>query len=429
MANDVVILGFGPAAASAVEALRSQGCDANVDIITAGPASCESPVLTSYNAAGIVTREQGSIYAPVLDDANVRIFPNEEITSVDTEGQIVKAASGREWSYSICLIATGASPVLSGKSPLLECNPLTLRTFEDAERLSAVFAARPHAGILISGTSMVALKAAEACIRRGGRPTILGRSPHILKGSAHPRAASKMEALLEDQGIELLLGETVEKARVLEDGSTSVSFSHQEEPRVFDAVLVAHGMSPNIDFIENANIHADRGIVVDAFMRTSAPHVYAAGDVAKVPCLLGGSKVAGLWLAARQQGKVAGANMARELCDKSGAWMLGDSAPVGGMEYHGFLPANTIKVGDALFAAAGMIPSAEDPFAIEEIETESEYLMKSYLVLQDGRALLCGFNLVAKADMTGLFGKLTDSIGRMQAEIARNALQGAFTDV
>lgn len=429
MANDVVILGFGPAAASAVEALRSQGCDANVDIITAGPAFCESPVLTSYNAAGIVAREQGSICTSVLDDANTHVFPNEEITSVDTEGQIVKAASGREWPYSVCLIATGASPVLSGESPLFECNPLTLRTFEDAERLSAVLAARPHAGVLISGTSMVALKAAEACIRRGGRPTILGRSPHILKGSAHPRAASRMEALLEDQEIELLLGETAEKARVLEDGSTSVSFSHREEPRIFDAVLVAHGMSPNIDFIENASIHADRGIVVDAFMRTSAPHVYAAGDVATVSCLLGGSKVAGLWLAARQQGKVAGANMARELRDKSGAWMLGDSAPVDGMEYHGFLPASTIKVGDALFAAAGMIPSAEDPFAIEEIETESEYLMKSYLVLQDGRALLCGFNLVAKADMTGLFGKLTDSIGRMQAEIARNALQGAFTDI
>ena len=429
MANDVVILGFGPAAASAVEALRSQGCGANVDIITAGPAFCESPVLTSYSVAGIVAREQGSICTSVLDDANVRIFPNEEITSVDTEGQIVKAASGREWPYSVCLIATGASPVLSGESPLFECSPLTLRTFEDAERLSTVLAARPHASILISGTSMVALKAAEACIRRDGRPTILGRSPHILKGSAHPRAASRMEALLEDQGIELLLGETAEKARVLEDGSTSVSFSHREEPKIFDAVLVAHGMSPNIDFIENANIHADRGIVVDAFMRTSVPHVYAAGDVAKAPCLLGGSKVAGLWLAARQQGKVAGANMARELRDKSGAWMLGDSAPAGGMEYHGFLPANTIKVGDALFAAAGMIPSAEDPFAIEEIETESEYLMKSYLVLQDGRALLCGFNLVAKADMTGLFGKLTDSIGRMQAEIARNALQGAFTDI
>ncbi len=425
MANDVVILGFGPAAASAVEALRSQGCDANVDIVTAGPAFCESPVLTSYNAAGIVTREQGSICTSVLDDANTHIFPNEEITSLDTEGQTVKAASGREWPYSVCLIATGASPVLSGESPLFECGPLTLRTFEDAERLSTVLAARPHVSILISGTSMVALKAAEACIRRGGWPTILGRSPHILKGSAHPRAASRMEALLEDQGIELLLGETAEKAHVLEDGSTSVSFSRREEPRVFDAVLVAHGMSPNVDFIENANIHADRGIVVDAFMRTSVPHVYAAGDVATVPCLLGGSKVAGLWLAARQQGKVAGANMAKELHDGSGD----GPALAGDMEYHGFLPANTIKVGDALFAAAGMIPSAEDPFAIEEIETENEYLMKSYLILQDGRALLCGFNLVAKADMAGLFGRLTDSIGRMQAEIARNALQGAFTDV
>lgn len=429
MANDVVILGFGPAAASAVEALRSQGCDANVDIITAGPASCESPVLTSYNAAGIVTREQGSIYAPVLDDANARIFPNEEIAFIDTEGQTVKAVSGREWSYSVCLIATGASPVLSGESPLFGCNPLTLRTFEDAGCLSAVLAARPHADVLISGTSMVALKAAEACVRRDGRPTVLGRSSHILKGSAHPRAASRMETMLEEQGIELLLGETAEKACVLEDGSVTVSFSHQEKPRVFDAVLVAHGMSPNVGFVENTNMHVDRGIVVDAFMRTSAPHVYAAGDVATVPCLLGGSKVAGLWLAARQQGKVAGVNMAKELCGEGGACISDASAFVGGTEYHGFLPANTIKVGDALFAAAGMIPSAEDPFAIEEIEAENEYLLKSYLVQQDGRALLCGFNLVAKAGMAGLFGKLTDSIGRMQAEIAHNALQGAFTDV
>lgn len=429
MANDVVILGFGPAAASAVEALRSQGCDANVDIITAGPASCESPVLTSYNAAGIVTREQGSVYASALDDANVHVFPNEEITSVDTEGQTVKAVSGREWSYSVCLIATGASPVLSGESPLFGCNPLTLRTFEDAGCLSAVLAARPHADVLISGTSMVALKAAEACVRRDGRPTVLGRSSHILKGSAHPRAASRMETMLEEQGIELLLGETAEKACVLEDGSVTVSFSHQEKPRVFDAVLVAHGMSPNVGFVENTNMHVDRGIVVDAFMRTSAPHVYAAGDVATVPCLLGGSKVAGLWLAARQQGKVAGVNMAKELCGEGRACISDASAFVGGTEYHGFLPANTIKVGDALFAAAGMIPSAEDPFAIEEIEAENEYLLKSYLVQQDGRALLCGFNLVAKAGMAGLFGKLTDSIGRMQAEIAHNALQGAFTDV
>lgn len=429
MANNVVILGFGPAAASALEALRSWGCEANLDIITAGPARCEIPVLTSYGVAGIIEREQGSIRIPAADASNTRIFPNERITSIDTENRVVKAASGREWPYSVCLIATGASPVLSGESPLFECNPLTLRTFEDAERLSAVLAARPHAGVLISGTSMVALKAAEACIRRGGRPTILGRSPHILKGSAHPRAASRMEALLEDQEIELLLGETAEKARVLEDGSISVSFSHREEPRIFDAVLVAHGMSPNTGFIENANIRADRGIVVDAFMRTSVPHVYAAGDVATVPCLLGGSKVAGLWLAARQQGKVAGANMARELRDEGRAYVSDASAFADGMEYHGFLPANTIKVGDTLFAAAGMIPSAEDPFVVEEIETENEYLMKSYLVVQDGRALLCGFNLVAKAGMAGLFGKLTDSIGRMQAEIARNALQGAFTDV
>lgn len=250
MANDVVILGFGPAAASAVEALRSQGCDANVDIITAGPAFCESPVLTSYNAAGIVTREQGSIYASALDDANVRIFPNEEITSIDTESQTVKAASGRRVVLFRLPDSHGRITRAFGRKPTFRMQSAYASNFRrcrasERDACRAPPCQHPHLRDLHGrpqGGGGVHPQG-WAANHSGSQPSYtqrVGASPcGFQDGSSARRPGNRASAWRDCR-----------KSRVLEDGSTSVSFSHQEEPRVFDAVLVAHGMSPNIDFIE-----------------------------------------------------------------------------------------------------------------------------------------------------------------------------------
>ncbi|MBQ1450747.1 MAG: FAD-dependent oxidoreductase, partial [Eggerthellaceae bacterium] len=95
--------------------------------------------------------------------------------------------------FSKLLIATGAHPVVPGFPNLETYRPHVLRTMEDADRLREALACKPHARVLVSGTSMVGLKVVEACLDRKVDVTMLGRSPHILRSSAHPVVAERLE--------------------------------------------------------------------------------------------------------------------------------------------------------------------------------------------------------------------------------------------
>lgn len=467
MADDpVIILGLGPAAVSAIDALRDAGYAGDILAITAGEELPASPVLTSYYAAGRVSRKHCFLWDSAdLAQRGVGVVAHERICRLDPAHRTVEGESGRTWRYSQCLIATGASPRLASAEALTHVahgTPLALRTLSDAEAFARALecprnARNPQEGdhttrVLVSGTSMVALKAAEACLERGASVTLLGRSPRILRKTAHPLAAVRMEHLLEEQGIRLVLGcgddapsggpggEPASKAtastQVNAQSRPNKADNAPEKPdplrdESFDAVLVAHGVEPNLGFLEESDVQVDQGIVVDDLMRTNAPRVFAAGDVAQATCLLGGSGIAGIWTAAREQGRIAGLSMAAALGCRV--------PPEHERTYAGYVPANTIHVGRALFASAGTVAKG-DTVAIQETERDGVYLLKAYATRgeREGEArtlnattqergrpddhVLVGFNMVARANDQGLFGTLADNIGRLRAEIVRNLL-------
>lgn len=465
--DPVVILGFGPAAMSAVDALRGVGYAGDIVVVTDGGSLPASPVLTSYYAAGAVDRESCFLWsARDVEERGLTVVPHEPVARLDVAKRTVASESGRTWRFSACLVATGSSPRVDGAGALEACSPLTLRTVDDAEAFAAALG-RANANVLVSGTSMVALKAAEACLKRHARVTVLGRSEHILKRAAHPLAAAHMETLVDMQGVNLELGEKVAEARTLPDGALGVRFAGEESARTFTAALQAHGMTPNIDFIADGDLEIDRGIVVDRFMQSSAPGVFAAGDVAQAPCLTGGAGIAGLWAEARAMGVVAGKSMA--------AYLGCTADRPEDREYPGFLPANTIRVGRALFASAGHVPEdalletppldsatgaprldarracapgaafdaaparcgalASDSATgndaarpiLKETGRRGVYTLKAYAPRADGSLALTGFNMVALADGRGLFDSAADDIGALRAEITRNALQARTT--
>ena len=419
--DPVVILGFGPAAMSAIDALRGAGYAGEIVIITDGEALPSSPVLTPYHAAGAIGRENCFLWHERdVEARDLTVVPHEAIAHLDAARRTITGGSGRTWRFSTCLIATGSTPRASSAGPLGACDPLTLRTIGDAEAFATALENAEDAHVLVSGTSMVALKAAETCLKRRAHVTMLGRSTHILRKAAHPSAAARMERLIADQGVDLALGRKVASAQRLDGGGLSVLLEGDGLPRTFSTALVAHGMTPNIGFIAEGSLEIDRGIVVDRLMQTSVPGIFAAGDVAQAPCLTGGSGIAGLWAEARAMGAAAGASMAAYL-----------GCPIDDPEdraYPGFLPANTIRVGRALFASAGRIPEdaplgndAESEIFLEQTEASGAYTLKAY-EQRGSEPMLVGFNMVALADERGLFSPAVDAIGRIRAEIFRNAL-------
>lgn len=436
--DSVVILGFGAAAVNALFSLRESGYAGAVTVVNNTSGAPYSPVLTSYYAASLIPKEQCYPWsAQELSELDFTLVENADIVSLDTRAHRVLLADGSAIPYSKCLIATGANPVAPGFPPTAQYAPLSLRTMDDAERLKAILEDDSTCNVLICGTSMVALKALEACVLRGKRVTLLGRSSQILRGSAHPAIAQRCESLLEDLGVILRLNDTVTCADDSCKSGIDITFSSDGSKHHYDQVILAQGVAPNIGFANPDEIDVDRGIVVDGLMRTSCPDVYAAGDVAQALDLTTSeSKVIGLWANAVSQGKTAGRAIAASLCEETGpAKQTGAPGPFAcatagqaripgpfarqsgtARPYKGSIPCNTIHVASILFASAGSV--AEDEGVRMEIEERgSACKLSAYRSTGSGEEELVGFNLLASIDGPVPEDSLLNEAGLMHREI------------
>lgn len=409
----ITILGFGAAAISAVLALRASRYRGPIRVITDGAPEPYSPVLTSYYAGGRLSRRQCNPWAD-LDILHMvdELCSQTHIRSVIPSDHMVELEDGRRLRYSKLVIATGAHPVAPG-FPLPDgCDPLALRTMDDAERLKRALEREDCRNVLIAGTSMVALKVLEACLGRNVRPTLLGRSQHILRNSAHPLIATKLEWLLEQRGVSLRLHQAATKCEhSAAQPRYLVAFDQGDNER-YDEVVLAQGVKPNLAFAEGTPLEIDQGLIVDRFMRTNIPDVLAAGDVAQALDLATGTKrVIGLWRNAVQQGRCAGRVIAAELAG---------NAPSPAYLFPGSVPANVIHVNDILFASAGSMNKGENRH-LEIRETEHQQYALVYEEHENADYLV-GFNLLSVITPNSSDSEVAEQIGRYNAEIRKHYL-------
>ncbi len=381
----VAIVGYGTAGVNAAIALRNEGYEGRIVALTQGPAVPYSPILTSYYAGGQKSFEECFPWsAEELASLDVEVHEHCPVESIDVEGRILRTAQG-DFPYDKCVIATGSDPVTRGFPHVEGFEPITLRSMDDAARLKAVAQDASCKRMLVSGASMVALKTLEACVLQGLDVTLVGMMPHVLDMNALPVAAKRFEEGLERMGVSLKLGTTISAVQVIEDEQgfenrrLRVSFANGDVED-FDHISVAHGMRSNLGFIAQGALEIDRALVVDACMRTSNPHVYAAGDVAQALELISGEKrIVGIWKNAAVQGACAGRAIA---CELAGCAFSEKHA------YAGSISTNTIVVGDLLFISAGTIELGET----RRVEVrENEDMLVAYLY--EGTRLV-GFNLV-----------------------------------
>jgi len=388
----VAVIGYGTAGVNAVIGLRNAGYDGEVRVFSDLDTLPYSPILTSYYAGG--EKEYAECFpwsAEELDELNVTLV-KEPVTGLDTAAHLIRTAAG-EYAYDKCVIATGATPTCVGFPPVEDGDyePLVLRSMKDAERLRSVLLDPSCERVLVSGASMVALKTLEACLNRGKRVTLVGMMPHVLDMNALPQAAERFERGLREKGVELRLGQTIKGVKRLNDAEgeragLEVTFSNGEVD-TFDEISVSHGMRCNLDFLEPGELAGNRALEVDEFMRTSAPDVYAAGDVAQGTELISGQKrVVGIWKNAALQGACAGAAIAAELAGEQ---------PPAECALCGSISTNTIAVNGTLFISAGTIEVTETR-RVEVRETDDT----TVVYLWEGERLV-GFNLVCDHDEEG----------------------------
>ena len=406
----VIVLGFGTAAISSIVEMRAAGYAGTIAVITDDGPELYSPVLTSYYVGGRIERDACFPWADIDPTSVVdELITNASVSSLNVAHHEITLADDRRYKYAKLLIATGAHPVAPGFPQVEGYKPLMLRTIRDADQLRLALMAESCQDVLVSGTSMVGLKVLEACLDRGKSITLLGRSPHILRGSAHEFVAKRFESKLVERGVKLRLSQTVKHvAAACDTQGCHAMFDNGEEER-FDEVILAQGVAPNLDFVRQGTLDIAQGVIVDEYMRTSAPDVFAAGDVAQALDLLSGEKrVIGLWQNAVQQGRCAGRAIVDELAGRKPT-----------RAFPGSIPANVIHVHNILFASAGTIAEAPNR-KIEIEESRGTVRVMAYERCDDER--LVGFNTLSVISSNEQLNGLEREIGKYRREVMNSFL-------
>ncbi len=388
----VAIIGYGTAGVNAAIALRAHAFEGTIRAFIDYEGLPYSPILTSYYAGGEKTREECFPWtAEELADLHVEVV-QEAVVGLNPSAHVITTQAG-DYSFEKCIVASGATPTTVGFPVVTgdeSYRPLVLRTMDDAERLKVALEASSCRRVLVSGASMVALKTLEAALNHGKECTLVGMNPHVLDFNALPEVAARFERGLREKGVKLRLAQTIQAVERKSDG-LAVTFSNGEQA-VFDEIAVSHGMRSNLGFVSPGTLEMGSGLVVDEFMRTSNPDVYAAGDVAQATELISGEKrIVGIWKNAALQGACAGAAVAAELAGRQ---------PSSNDALAGSISTNTIAVNGTLFISAGTMEISENR-RVEIEETDDMTIARVFEDTPDGLSRLVGFNLACDRDEPG----------------------------
>nr|WP_277998922.1 FAD-dependent oxidoreductase [Moorella sulfitireducens] len=303
-----LILGNGAAGVAAARAARSADPAGDITIVGDEPYPYYARVLTSYYLGGLVLRERLWLAGEEWYEwQRVRLIKGRRAVAVDTGSCRVGLDDGRELPYDRLLVATGASPqqidVPGGKL----AGVFTLRTIDDATAIGKF--APPGSQAVVIGGGLVGIKAAEGLHARGLHVRLVVSSGRLLSQALDDAGAELVRRAMAGAGFTIHLQEDVIALEGREKVTAAVLRSGVTVPA--DVVVVGKGVRPNVEFLQGSGVKMDRGILVDDYLATNVPGVYAAGDVAQAyDYAWQESRINAIWGNAVEQGRLAGLNMA-----------------------------------------------------------------------------------------------------------------------
>ncbi len=306
---NIVIIGNSAAALSALESLRSHDPYSRITLISKEEGPAYSRVLLPYYLRKKVPYSNLFIRSPEYYRLmKVETHFGNPVRQIDIHLGILRLEDGTVIDYDRLLIATGACPVMPRIHNLAGPGVFHLWTLRDAENIEPLLC--PGKRALILGSGFVALQAAWAAKSRGLDVTIFELMQRIMPKALDEQGARVLHRRIAGYGVDVYTGIITEGIDRKRGGGIKV-FPKGYPSLDADIIIVAAGVHPNIEFIENTGIEMDRGILVGQGMESSVQGIYAAGDVASGPTFLGEAHaVHALWPTAVEHGKIAGANMA-----------------------------------------------------------------------------------------------------------------------
>jgi 3-phenylpropionate/trans-cinnamate dioxygenase ferredoxin reductase subunit len=300
----VVIIGGGAAGLAAAEMLRHEGFEGPITMLSADhDPPVDRPNLSKDYLAGEAQEDWIPMRPPEFyAEHRIEVRTGARVTGIDPVAKHVEIEGGGPKSYGALLIATGAEPVRltipGGDAPHVHY----LRSLTDSKAI--IGRATKGSRAVVMGASFIGLEVAASLRTRGVRVDVVAPDALPLAKVMGPELGDFIQRLHEQHGVVFHLNQTATRIAgntVTLSGGTTLEA---------DFVVAGVGVRPATALAEKAGLATDKGVLVSEFMETSAPGVFAAGDIARWRDPKTGERLrVEHWVVAERQGQVAAKNM------------------------------------------------------------------------------------------------------------------------
>jgi NADPH-dependent 2,4-dienoyl-CoA reductase/sulfur reductase-like enzyme/nitrite reductase/ring-hydroxylating ferredoxin subunit len=302
--DKIVIVGGGAAGFAAAEMLRREKFAGEIVMLSSEAAApVDRPNLSKDYLAGSAQADWIPLRSDdFYRDLKIDLRLGVEVASIDVAGRAVVLKGGARLAYDRLLLATGAEPNRLSVPGADRPNVHVLRTLADSNAIIANAKDARHAVVI--GASFIGLEAAASLRARDIEVHVVGPEKIPMEKVLGPQMGQFVRALHEEHGVIFHLEAGV---RAIEDRGVVLTSG---EVIAADLIVSGVGVKPRLALAEQAGLAIDRGVVVDHHLQTSAPGIYAAGDIARWPDPYSGENIrVEHWVVAERQGQVAARNM------------------------------------------------------------------------------------------------------------------------
>lgn len=302
-AGAIVVVGAGQAGGWAAATLRERGYEGRIVLLGEEPHTpYERPPLSKAVLGGQAVAESTELFsAERLATLRIEFQPGVAATRLRVDEKRVETSDGGAIAYDKLILCMGGRPIVPALPGVDGPGVHVLRTRDDALRLRASLG--PGRRLVVVGGGWIGLEVAATARQSGSAVTVLEQGPRLCARSVQPGVSAHLAALHAAHGVDLRLNTGLRAVQTQADGRPVAELADGARLEA-DAIVLGVGLRANDELARAAGIACERGVLVDAYCRTSAPDVYAAGDVAVLAAGDGHARMES-WQNAQDQGTAA----------------------------------------------------------------------------------------------------------------------------